>query len=47
LDIRVPSVVAIEGARQIRLRRPKRDGGGFGPEVSGPRCQEKPRSVER
>jgi hypothetical protein len=47
LDIRVPSVVAIEEGRQIRPRRPKRDGGGFGPEVSGPRCQEQPRSVER
>ena len=47
LDIRVLSVVAVEGGRQIRRLRPKRDGGAFGPEVSGPTCQEKPLSVER
>ena len=47
MDIRVPSVVARERGRQIRPLRPKRDGGDFGPEVSGPRCQEKPLNVER
>ncbi len=46
LDIRGPSVVADDGARQIRFLRPKRDGGAFGPEVSGPRRPEKPRSGE-
>ena len=47
MDIRVPSVVATERDRQIRPLRPKRDGGAFGPEVGGPRCQEKPLNVER
>ncbi len=46
MDIQVPSVVVVEGARQIRFLRPKRDGGAFGPQVSGPTCQEKPLSVE-
>jgi hypothetical protein len=47
LDSRVPSVVAVEEARQIRSRRRKRDGGAFGPQVRGPTCQEKPLNVER
>ena len=47
LDSRVPSVVAVERGRQIRSLRPKRDGGVFGPEVSGPRGQEKPLNGER
>ena len=29
MDIRVPSVVADQGTRQIRFLRPKRDGGAL------------------
>jgi hypothetical protein len=47
LDSRVLSGIGSEGARQIRLRSPRRDGGAFGPEVSGPWCPEKPLGVER
>jgi hypothetical protein len=47
LDSRVPSVLAVEEARQIRPRRRKRDGGAFGPQVRGPTCPEKPLNDER
>ena len=47
LVVRVPSVVAVDEGRQIRPRRPKRDGGQRElPQVNGPSCQEKPLSVE-
>ena len=41
LDSRVPSVLAVEEARQIRSRRRKRDDGASGPQVGQSGCREK------
>ncbi len=47
LDSRVLSGIGEDRGRQIRPWSPIRDGGAFGPEVSGPPCPEKPLGVER